>query len=132
MSVLSSGFEGRAARSAARSITSGVSRWPASAAAASGASRGVEATAPRTTAGPRAHRPHPDPRAPAPPPPAPPRARPPQPREADRPAASELPVGRPPAVHRGQPDLAHDLIGRLPEVLDPVVLVEGADRDPPL
>src|SRR5262249_4503250 len=47
-SVLSSGFAGPAAASAARVIVSDVSRSPTSAAAAAGASRGVDATAPRT------------------------------------------------------------------------------------
>src|SRR5512145_1190848 len=47
-SVLSSGRAGPAAASAAASITSPVSRWPTSAAAAFGASRGSEATAPST------------------------------------------------------------------------------------
>src|SRR5205823_1581148 len=48
-SVLSSGFAGPAAASAARVIVSDVSRSPTSTAAAAGASRGVEATAPSTT-----------------------------------------------------------------------------------
>ena len=47
-SVLSSGFDGRAAAAATARISSGVSRCPASSAAAAGASRGWEATAPST------------------------------------------------------------------------------------
>ena len=116
--MLSSGFAGRAAASAARAMTSGPSGSPTSDARRLrhfARSRGHGAENDPGVAAHAALEPH--------------RRRHSQHREVERPSPPELPVGGAPAVDRGQAELRQDLVGGLAEVLDAVVPEELRDRE---